>query len=91
MRITCIFFFSLFQIHLFFYTGLVTIIEIYYTYFLYMLMYDSFTYLYMCCFFSFFMHMLLITCMQSIIFVSDRKSTRLNSSHDELSRMPSSA
>ena len=27
---------------------------------------------YMCCFFSLFMHMLLITCMQSIIFVSHK-------------------
>ena len=29
-----------------------------------------FTYLSMCCFFSFFIHMFLIKCMQSIIFVS---------------------
>ena len=34
--------------------GLVTIIDIYYTYFLYMLMYVSFTYPYMCCFVFFF-------------------------------------
>ena len=32
-----------------------------------MLMYVSVTYAYMCCFFSFFIHMVLITCMQSII------------------------
>ena len=30
----------------------------------------SFTYLYMCCFFSLFMHMILIYCMQSFISVS---------------------
>ena len=40
--------------------GLVTIIDIYCTYLLYILMYVSFTYPYMCCFFSLFMHMLLI-------------------------------
>ena len=72
MRIICIFFFSLFLIHLFLYMGLVTIIDIHCTYFLYMLMYVSFTYPYMCCFFSLFMHMLLIICMQSIIFVSHK-------------------
>ena len=33
------------------------------------MMYFFFTYLYMCYFFSLFMHMLLITCMQSIISV----------------------
>ena len=37
-----------------------------------MLMYVSFTYPYMCCFFSLFMHMLLNTCMQSIISVSHK-------------------
>ena len=37
-----------------------------------LLMYVSFTYPYMCCFFSLFMHMLLITCMQSIISVSHK-------------------
>ena len=36
------------------------------------MMYFFFTYLYMCCFFSLFMHMLLITCMQSIISVSHK-------------------
>ena len=30
----------------------------------------SFTYLYVCCFFSFLIHMFLIYCMRSIIFVS---------------------
>ena len=40
------------------------------TYLLYMLMYVSFTYPCMCCFFSFFIHMVLIICMQSIISVS---------------------
>ena len=39
---------------------------------IYVMMYVFFTYLYMCCFFSFFMHMLLITCMQSIISVSHK-------------------
>ena len=52
--------------------GSVTIIDIHCTYFLYMLMYVSFTYPYMCCFFSLFMHMLLITCMQSIIYISHK-------------------
>ena len=52
--------------------GLVTIIDIHYTYFLYMLMYVSFTYPYMCCFYSLFMHMVLITCMQFIISISHK-------------------
>ena len=39
--------------------GLVTIIGIHCTYLLYMLMYIFFTYLYMCCFFSLFIHMFL--------------------------------
>ena len=40
---------------------------------LYMWMYVSFTYpSYMCCLFSFFMHTLLNTCMQSIISVSHK-------------------
>ena len=46
----------------------------FYTYmvliFLYMWMYVSFTYLYMCCFSSPFIHMFLINCMQSTISVS---------------------
>ena len=38
-----------------------------------MLMYVfSFTYPFMCCFFSLFIHMLLINCMQSIIYVSHK-------------------
>ena len=60
-----LFFFLLFRYKM----GLVTIINIHCTYFLYMLMYVSFTYPYMCCFFSFFMYILLIICMQSIISV----------------------
>ena len=39
---------------------------------LYMWMYVSFTYPYMCCLFSLFIHMLLNTCMQSIISVSHK-------------------
>ena len=35
--------------------------------------YSSFTYLYMCCFFSLFMHMLFINCMQSFIFLFHTK------------------
>ena len=69
----CIFFFSFYFRYIYSYTlGLVTIIDIYCTYFLYILMYVSFTYLYICCFFSLFIHMLLITCMQSIISVSHK-------------------
>ena len=56
----------------FLYTSLVTIIDIHCTYFLYMLMYVSFTYPYMSCFFSFFIHMVLITCMQFIISFSPK-------------------
>ena len=37
-----------------------------------MLMYVSFTYPYMCCFYSLFMHMVLITCMQFIISISHK-------------------
>ena len=51
---------------------LVTIIDTHCTYLLYILIYVSFTYPYMCCFFSLFMHMLLISCMQSIISVSHK-------------------
>ena len=57
---------------LFLYMGFVTIIDIHCTYFLYMMMYVSFIYPCMCCFFSFFIHMVFITCMQSIIFVSHK-------------------
>ena len=52
--------------------GLVTIIDIHCTNFVYMLTYVSFTYPYMCCFFSLFIHMVLITYMQSIIPVSHK-------------------
>ena len=58
--------------HLFLCMGLVTIIDIHCTYFLYILMYVSYTYPYMCYFLSFFIHMVLITCMQSIISVSHK-------------------
>ena len=44
----------------FLYTSPVTTIDIHCTYFLYMLMYVSFAYPYMCCFFSPFIHMVLI-------------------------------
>ena len=52
--------------------GLVTIIDIHCTYFLYIFMYVSFTYPCMYCFFSFFIHMVFIICMQSIISVSQK-------------------
>ena len=71
MRILLYLFFSSFLDTLFLYIGSC---DRFYTYivliFLYMWMYVSFTYIYMCCFFSPFIHMFLITCMQSIIFVS---------------------
>ena len=51
----------------FLYTGIVIIINIHCTYLLYMLMYVSFTYPYMCCFFFLFMHIFLITCIQSLL------------------------
>ena len=73
MRILCIFSFLSFLDTLFCTLGLVTIFpHALYLSSLYMLMYVSFTYPYMCCFFSFFMHMLLITCIQSIISVSHK-------------------
>ena len=63
----------------FLYTGLVTmftyivlIFDIYMMMMMMMMMYVFFTYLYMCCFFSFFIHMVLITYMQSIISVSHK-------------------
>ena len=59
---------------LFLYMGLVATFDIHCTYLIYMLMYVSFAYLYMCCFFSLFMHMLLITCMQSIISISHKNA-----------------
>ena len=71
VRILLYLFFSYFIDTLFLYIGSC---DRFYTYivliFLYMWMYVSFTYLYMCCFFSFFIHMFLITCMQSIISIS---------------------
>ena len=54
----------------FLYTSLVAKITYIVLFLFYMLMYVSFTYPYMCCFFSLFMHMLLLTCMQAIISVS---------------------
>ena len=67
----------------FLYTGLVTmftymvlIFDIYiyiYMMMMMMMMYVFFTYLFMCCFFSLFMHMLLIYCMQSFIFLFHTK------------------
>ena len=67
-----LFLFFLFEIHCSCTLGLVTIIDIHCTYFLYMLMYVSFTYPCICCFFSFFIRMFLIICMQSIISVSHK-------------------
>ena len=52
----------------FLYTGLMTM----FTYIVLMLMYVFFTYLYMCCFFSISIYMFLISCMQSIIYVSHK-------------------
>ena len=50
-----------------------TLIDIYiYIYILRLLLY-SFTYFFMCCFFSLFMHMLFIYCMQSFIFLFHTK------------------
>ena len=73
VRITCIFFFSFYLRYIHSCTlGLVTIIDIHCTYFLYMLMYVSFTYPCMCCFFSFFINMVLITCIQSLISISHK-------------------
>ena len=49
-------------------------IDIHYAYFLFYIV-DvcfSFTYPFMCCFFSLFIHMLLIICMQSIISISHK-------------------
>ena len=64
-------FFSSFIDTLFLYIGSC---DCFYTYivliFLYMRMYVSFTYLYMCCFFSTFIYIFLISCMQSTISVS---------------------
>ena len=71
VRILLYLFFSSFIDTLFLYIGSC---DHFYTYvvliFFHMWMYVSFTYLYICCFFSSFIHMFLITCMQSIISVS---------------------
>ena len=69
VRITYFFFFFFFLRYIYFCTlGLVTIIDIHYIYFLYMLMYVSFTYPCMCCFFSFFIYMVLFTCVEDKFF-----------------------
>ena len=71
VRISLYLFFSSFIDTLFLY---IRSCDHFYTYivliFLYMWMYVSFTYLYMCCFFSPFIHMFLINCMQSTISIS---------------------
>ena len=63
-------------ISFFLYTGLVTMftyIVLIFDIFFYMWMYVFLSpTLYMCCFFSLFIHMLLITCMQSIISISHK-------------------
>ena len=56
----------------FLYTDLVTMSYIVLIFDIFMTMYVFFTYLYMCCFFFIFMHILLITCMQSIISISHK-------------------
>ena len=72
VRIICIFSFLFFIDTLFLYfRSCDHFLHIVYLFSLYMLMYVLLSPTrYMCCFFSLFMHMLLITCMQSIIFVS---------------------
>ena len=54
------------------FTYIVLIFDIYMMMMMMMMMYVFFTYLYMCCFFSLFIHMVLITYMQSIISVSHK-------------------
>ena len=66
------FLFFLFQIHHILYIGLVTILT-YIVLIFFFIDVCSFTYPYMCCFYSFFIHMILISCMQSIIFVSNKR------------------
>ena len=56
----------------FLYLGSCDHVYIHWTYLLYMLMYVSFTYLYMCCFFSIFIHMFLIFVCNLIISVSHK-------------------
>ena len=63
-----LFLFFLCQIHYILYIGLVTILTyIVLIFALYIIDVCSFTNLSMCCFFSIFIHMFLILCMQSII------------------------
>ena len=64
-----LFLFFLLQIHYILYIGLVTILT-YIVLIFFIVDVCSFTYLSMCYFFSFFIHMFLILCMQSIISVS---------------------
>ena len=68
MRTYCIFSFLYFSDILFLHCDSkpCTYVDIY----IYRLLLLSFTYLFMCCFFSLFMYMLLIYCMQSFIFIS---------------------
>ena len=68
-EVLCIFFFSLHFRYIVLVHGSCDHFDIHCTYILYILIYVFFTYPYMCCFFSLFMHMLLISCMQFIIFV----------------------
>ena len=77
VRITCIFSFLSFLHTLFLYFRSCDHFYLHTLYLssLYMLMYVLLLPTpYMCCFFSLFMHVLLITCMQSIIFVSHKNA-----------------
>ena len=69
VRSWCIFFF--FSFYLRYITSFILVLwSFWHTLYLYSLYIDVcmfFTYPYMCCFFSFFIHMILISCMQSII------------------------
>ena len=69
VRTFCIIYFLYFLDTLFLYCDSkpCTLIDIYI--YIYWGCYYSFTYLFMCCFFSHFMHMLLINCMQFLIFL----------------------
>ena len=65
------FLFSPFQIHYILYIGLVTILTyIVLIFALYITDECSFTYLFICCFFSIFIHMFFIYCMQSTFSIS---------------------
>ena len=75
MRILCIFSFLFFLRYIVLvHEVLRPFIDIHCTYFLLYIVVVcfSFTYHFMCCFFSLFIHMLLIICMQSIISVSHK-------------------